>query len=254
MSLRVERLGATVVLTVDRPAVRNAIDPDVVDRLDAAVAQIADDPTVRAVVLAGAGGTAFVSGADLGFLRAATDAEATAMLERVEALLDRLEALPVLVVAAVSGACLGGGMELCVATDVRVAEEHATFSFRHAAMGLSTAWGGTTRLARLVPRGAAARLLLTATTIDAAEALRLGLVDEVVPRGGARARALELGEAAAAVSPRSLAALKRTLAAAYGSDEPTSRAAERAELAALWAAPDRHEALRAFFESRPPRW
>lgn len=254
MSVRVEKSGASVVLTVDRPAVRNAIDPDVVDRLEVAVEQVAADPSVRAVVLAGAGGAAFVSGADLGFLRTATDAQAREMLDRVATLLDRLEQLPVLVVAAVSGACLGGGMEILVATDVRVAEEHATFSFRHAAMGLSTAWGGTTRLARLVARGAAARLLLTAATVDAAEALRIGLVDEVVPRGSAVARALELGEAALAVSPRSLAAFKRTLRAAYGGDEAASRQAEREELERLWNAPDRLEALRAFFESRPPRW
>jgi enoyl-CoA hydratase/carnithine racemase len=251
--LREERRGSALVLTVDRPRTKNALDPEVHDALAAAIDRIAADPSIRAVVLTGAGDT-FLSGGDLKFIRERPPQETLPLSQKMTALLDRLEALPVPVIAAIHGAALGGGCEIAMACDYRIAEPRAQLSFRHAAMGLSTGWGAATRLGRLVPRGTAVRLLLTAEMVSGEAALAAGLVDELAPEGGALSRALELSDAVARVSPRSVAALKRVINAVYAGDHAASRAAEWAEFEVLWSAEDHREALEAFFAKRAPRW
>jgi enoyl-CoA hydratase len=252
-SVRTERRERAVVITVDRPSTKNAIDPAVHDALRDAVESAVTDPSVRAIVLTGAG-TSFVSGGDLKVIRERPASETLRLSEQMAALLDRLETLPVLVIAAINGWALGGGVEVALACDYRIAEARATLSFRQAAMGLTTGWGATTRLSRLVARGTALRVLATAETLDAQAAHRLGLVDEVVADGTSVERACELAQQVAQVSPRALAGIKRVVAAAYGNDATRAREIEWDVFRELWGAEDHREALEAFFAKRPPRW
>jgi enoyl-CoA hydratase/carnithine racemase len=242
-----EQRGPVLVVTVDRPEARNAIDLEVHAALELAMDRI--DGAVRALVITGAGET-FVSGGDLKVIRERPFEETLELSQRMTALLDRLEALAVPVIAAIDGPALGGGVEIALACDYRIAARGASLSFRQAAMGLTTGWGATARLSRLVPRGTAVRLLMTAETIDAERARAIGLVDEVADR--AIDRAIELARAIETVSPRAVAAFKRTIAAAYG--DRGSRAIEWREFERLWGGDDHREALAAFFEKRAARW
>jgi enoyl-CoA hydratase len=250
--LHIDVRDGACVLTVDRPATKNAIDPTLHDALSEAIDRVEQDPAVRAVILTGAG-ESFVSGGDLKLIRSRPFDETLELSARMNTLLDRLEALPVPVIAAINGWALGGGCEVALACDYRIAEARARLSFRQAAMGLSTGWGATTRLARLVPRGTALRLLATAEVLDAASAAALGLVDEAVEDARSVERALDLVSAISAVSPQAVSALKRTLRAAYD-DRASSRAVEWDAFRSLWGGKDHREALDAFFAKRPPRW
>ena len=239
------------MLTVDRPETKNAIDPSVHAALSAALdAAMASD--ARAIVLTGANGT-FVSGGDLKLIRERPFEETLTLSQQMTALLDRLEALPVPVFAAIEGYAFGGGVEIALACDYRVAAPGAKLSFRQAAMGLSTGWGAATpRLARVVPRGVAARLLMTAEVLDAEAAADLGLVEEV--DANPLARCLALADAVASQSPRAVAAFKALLPEVYGAPAASSRAKEWEVFQTLWGAADHAEALDAFFGRRAPRW
>lgn len=251
--VRVEVEAGTWVLTVDREDTRNAIDLAVHDALASALDRVEADGHARAVVLTGAG-SSFVSGGDLKLIRERPFEETLALSQRMTALLDRLETLEVPVIAAINGWALGGGLEVALACDYRIAEAGARLSFRQAAMGLTTGWGASTRLARIVPRSTALRMLATAELIDAERALSLGLVDEVAPDGasvdGARAMARSIHEC----SPRAVAGFKKVLRSAYGEDAAQARAAEWEVFRALWGGDDHREALDAFFDKRKPRW
>jgi len=249
MTVRTERRDAAWVLTVDRPETRNAVDPAVHDALLEAIERVEADPAP--VVLTGAGGS-FISGGDLKLIRERPFEETLELSQRMTALLDRVEALPVPVFAAVEGYAFGGGAEIMVACHVRIAAPGAKVSFRHAAMGLSTGWGATTRLSRIVARGAATRLLLAAEVLSAPEAARLGLVDEVADEP--LARALELAAQVSARSPAAVAALSELLSTAYAGDAATARAREWEVFRGLWGGPDHAEALESFFAKRRPRW
>jgi enoyl-CoA hydratase/carnithine racemase len=149
---RVEHLGGISVWTFDRPQARNAIDEDMALGLEKALEHAEQDRTLRAVVLTGSGDAAFVSGADLKFLRDASPERRANNDTRMLALMDRLEALPVPVIAALNGAVVGGGSEIALACDLRIAEPHASITLKHAAMGVSPGWGGLARLSGLVGR------------------------------------------------------------------------------------------------------
>lgn len=248
MSVRSEARGPVTVLTVDRPETRNAVDPAVHDGLAAAL-DAAMGSGARALVLTGAGGT-FISGGDLKLIRARPFDETLTLSQRMTALLDRFEALPIPVFAAIEGYAFGGGVEVALACDYRVAAPSAKLSFRQAAMGLTTGWGATTRLSRIVPRGVATRLLMTAEVLEAEAAAALGLVEEVAD--DPLARCLALAESVAAQSPQAVTAFKALLREAYA-DAP-SRAKEWEVFQTLWGAADHAEALEAFFGRRAPRW
>jgi enoyl-CoA hydratase/carnithine racemase len=243
--LRIESVGDAVVLTLDRPAVRNAIDGQTARALGEAVRLAGRDPQVRGVVIAAEGPT-FTSGGDLKMLAGlAGDASGG------DAVLGLFEDLAVIeesdlpVIAAVQGDAFGGGCELLLLCDLVVVEEHVELAFRHAKMGLSPAWGGMTRLVERVGALEASRLLLTAEKIHAAEALRIGLVSEIVARGAARTRALAR-VARIADNPRtSVASLKRTLREVKESRRGDAIARERAAFSARWGGEDHRAAMSA---------
>jgi len=255
-AVRVEREGAVMRWTICREARRNAVNLEVVAGLEAAVQTALDDTGVRAVVLCGEGERAFISGAELSLLVATArggdeaQTERTEFNRRVRGLLDNLVRLPLPVIAAIRGHVMGGGCEIAVACDIRVADETARFTFKHAAMGVTPGWGGLSRLTRLVPRGMASRLLMSGLPLDAEAATRAGLVDELVPVGQVIPRAMALAEAAASLSPEAIATMKGLLAAAY--DGSGSADSEREAFEARAASSDHTEALRAYAEGRSP--
>lgn len=250
--VRIETLPGIHIWTVDRPAARNAMSVELAEQLHRAADAVEGDRSVRAVILTGAGGSAFVSGADLKFLQRAQPDERAAMDAAMLALLCRIEALDLPVIAALNGAVVGGGMEVALACDMRIAEPHVSLTFKHAAMGVTPGWGGFARLVACVGRGTAARLLLTAQPFDAEEALRVQLIDEIVHDQSARARALELAQAICQTSPGTVRELKRALRAAYKG--PLTLEDEQRVFLESTKSADHAEALAAFFEKRPPRF
>ena len=256
--------GSIEVWTVDRPRAANALDRATFAQLGAAIAgaeaRLSRGELLRGVVIASTarGGGArevFLSGADLREVEAVAD-ERTARafaLESME-LLSRLEDLGCLVVAAISGDVYGGGCELVLACDQRVLEEGAQLAFRQTRIGLASGWGATTRLPRLVGLAAAKRLLLVGAPCPASEALRIGLVDELVERGSARARALELVRTSSEGAPRAIAAMKRGLRESASLDRETSLARELDRFVATWSTRDHREALAALRDKRPARF
>jgi enoyl-CoA hydratase len=251
--LRLERDGDVAIWTLARPAARNALDRETFAALERALAAAASDVLLRAVVLTGEGST-FCSGGDLREFREATTREqAGELADSGRRVCAGLAGLRVPVIAALSGPAIGGGAELAMACDLRVADPGATLCFRHAHMGVTTAWGILPKLIGTVGTATASRLLLTGVTLDAHEALRLGLVDEVVA-GGCVAGALSWCSDVAKGSPQALAELKGLIRDASSSNDERLQARERERFIDTWTGADHREAMDAFFEGRAPQW
>ena len=249
--LHVEREGAVVIWTIDRPEAKNALDHATLHALLDAVQDAGADRTARAAVLTGAG-QAFVSGGDLRELRHKnTPQDAERFSELGFELCRKMAELPFPVVGALPGAAIGGGAELALACDLRVADVRAKIAFKQVRMGVTTAWGTVPRLVAAVGAGVAARLLYAAHEVGAAEAKRIGLVDEVTENGLARTTALAWASDIAQGSPKAIADMKRLLRETTARDV---RALERQLFVETWSGADHHEAVEAYFERRAPVW
>jgi len=190
-----------VWLTMNRPEALNALGPEMLEALLSALGRAAEDPAVRAVILTGAGEKAFSAGADIAYLNAADPMAVRELARRAVEVTRRIETLGKVVVAAINGYALGGGLELAEACMVRVAARGVRLGHPEVRIGAIAGWGGTTRLPRLVGRGRAAELLLTGAMIDADEAYRIGLVNRVVDREMLRDEAERLARSILANSP-----------------------------------------------------
>jgi len=180
-TLLYEIADGIATVTINRPDKLNALNAQVLAELDRAARAITDDPLIRGAIITGAGAKAFVAGADIAELAALAPAAARAKAEEGQAVFDRLEQCGKPVIAAVNGFALGGGCELAMACHIRIAAEGARFGQPEVKLGLCPGYGGTVRLPRLVGRGRALEILLTGGMVDAQEALRIGLVNQVVP-------------------------------------------------------------------------
>jgi len=261
-SLLVERHGAAVVLTMNRPDRRNALSLDMLVRLADAWDAIEADPTVRCAILTGAG-SHYCVGGDLasgwmagGRSEAPSEHERRAMDDpsRIARGLLLLDYLRVPVIAAVNGDCMGGGCEMLLQTDIRIAEEHARFAVPEVQRGLMAGAGSTMRLKRQIPYAVAMEMLLTGRILDAEEALRWGLVTHVVPTGDSLARALEIADRVTAAAPISVAATKASAIETGWLAESQARPIESEYTRRVTGSDDAKEGMRAFVEKRPPRW
>jgi enoyl-CoA hydratase len=249
--LAVETIGDAAILTLDRPETHNAIDRALADLLVEAITLAGHDPRVRGIIITGAGDRTFMSGGDLNMLvdLMKGDNRGEPVLELGDALAV-VERVPVPVIAAVPGDAYGGGCEFLLLCDMVVLESHAGLAFRHAKMGLSPAWGGLTRLVERVGPIEAGRLLYTAEKIDAAEALRIGLVNEVVPKGASRARAQRI-VARIADNPRTtVTALKRALREVREARRGFAVDREREAFSDRWGGADHKDAMNAFLSRK----
>ena len=251
--VRVEKEGAIVIWTIDRPETKNAIDQATMEKLSDALQDARSDATVRAAVLTGAGHM-FVSGGDLRELRAKNSPQdAERLSDAGHELCHAIAEAPFPVIAALAGPAIGGGAELALACDLRVADMRAKIAFKQVRLGVTTAWGTVPRLAALVGSGVAARLLYTAHEMTAAEAKLMGLVDEVTENGLARATALAWASDIVEGSPRAIADMKRLLQS-HVTGSANARALERQLFVDTWSGPDHAEAVEAYFEQRRPKW
>jgi enoyl-CoA hydratase/carnithine racemase len=246
--------AGVVVVTIDRPEAANALTLAMQGTLAATLTAALAAPDTRALVLTGAGGRAFCAGADLRELAGPAPPDGAAVARTLRAALEALEAAPVPAVAALNGAAMGGGAELALACDLRVAAADAVLSFRQVTMGLVTAWGGARRLLRLVGPAGARRLLLTGAEVSADEAWRIGLVDQRTAPGDALDAALALARRLASLPPLATGGLKQLLARLPELDREAAAALEEETFLRLWASADRAEAMCAFLERRAPRW
>src|SRR4051812_22511336 len=172
--------GQVAVLTVKRTKALNALNAETLDELLAAVALIAADKAARVLLITGGGDKAFIAGADIAAMQDMSPLEAQAFSEKGQRVMQAIEALPIPVIALVNGYALGGGCELAMSCDWIIASERAVFGQPEVSLGVPPGFGGTQRLARLVGRGRALELVTTGRSIKADEALRIGLVNEVV--------------------------------------------------------------------------
>jgi enoyl-CoA hydratase len=252
--VEIERRGAVAVLTLNRPEALNAISTEMLDELEERLDEVEADPGLGAVVLTGAGEKAFCAGADVAHMRTADPLEARAFAERGHAVARRIEGLPTPVVAAVNGYALGGGCEIALACDVRIAAEGARFGQPEVGLGIVPGWGGTQRLARTTSVGFAKEMILTGRPVTADVALRAGLVTHVVPAGDLLDSALDLAGAIAAKPAWAVAAAKRLCNLALAGDAPGPYASEVDAFALAFTTEDQREGMAAFFEKRPPRF
>ena len=248
MTVVVERNDDAVVLvTIDRPEALNALDVATLTELRDRLRELAEDDSVRAVVLTGAGDRAFVAGADIKYMAGLGPAEAKEWGALGHEAASLLEEMPKPTLAAVNGFALGGGCELALGCDLRYASSTARLGQPEIDLGIVPGWGGTQRLARVCGVGVAKELILTARQVDAEEALRIGLVNAIADP--VLDHALEVAQKLAAKSPGALAVAKRLLNLSPGALDR-----EAAEFGDLFATEDAKEGLAAFAEKRTPRF
>jgi enoyl-CoA hydratase len=249
-----ERRGRVAVLTLDRPDRLNALSPDMLDDLAARLGEIDSDDGVGAVVVIGAGDKAFSAGADVSLVREASPLEARAFAARGHATLDRIESLPTPVIAAVNGYALGGGCELALACDIRLASDRAQIGLPEVTLGIFPGWGGTQRLPRLIGPGRAKDLIFTGRRVGAADALALGLVDRVHPHDELLDAAVELAGEIAAKPAWAIAAAKAMVNRAGDGDQAGNLARELDLFSLAFATEDQREGMAAFLEKRAPQF
>ncbi|MFD7438345.1 crotonase/enoyl-CoA hydratase family protein [Streptomyces sp. NPDC059861] len=247
--VRVQRLGSTLLITIDRPRARNAVNAAVAVGLAAALDELETEPGLRAGVLTGAGGT-FSAGMDL---KAALNGEPPAIPGRGFGGLTEAERTKPLI-AAVEGFALGGGFELALACDLLVAAENATLGLPEVKRGLIAAGGGVIRLPKRIPYHLAMEMLLTGEAVTGRRAGELGLVNRVTAPGEAVAIALQLAEQLRRNAPLALAAVKSLLQAAEGVPESEVFPAQDRQMRALMSSTDAREGMTAFAERRAPKW
>jgi enoyl-CoA hydratase len=241
-------------VVIDRPETRNALDSGTVADLTAAFERLGKDTACRVVILAGGGDRVFVSGGDVREFeeKLATPAGAMAYDEEIEKLHGTIRAMTKPVIARIQGFAIGGGCVLAVACDFRIVSEIAKFGIPIAKFGFMLSVPDTIRFAELVGVAAARRLLMTGEIIGADEALRVGLVDSVVPHGELDAATDALAETLARNSPFSIGATKRMLEDYAAGKWSVADGADHYER--IFTSSDLKEGLRAFFEKRPPRF
>lgn len=252
-TILVEREGRVAILTVNRPDKLNALNEQVRVDMLAALAQIETDDSVGAVVITGAGEKSFIAGADIGEFAGRTPFDQRHAM-RSPRIFDIMSSFPKPVIAMINGFCLGGGCELALSCDIRIASDKARFGQPEIKLGIIPGGGGTQRLSRLVGTGQAMRLILSGDMIDAAEAGRIGLVEMVVPADELRAKTLELANRIAGMSPLTLKVAKEAIRASekMGIEEGVNY--ERDLFCLCFSTADKEEGVKAFLEKRQPQW
>jgi enoyl-CoA hydratase len=249
-----ERAGHVATLTLNRPEKLNALDAALLRELAKHVADLRSDPTVRAVVVTGAGDKAFAAGADIAAMREMTPPQARAFAEIGHGIGASLEEAHFAVIAAVNGFALGGGCELALACDFVYASDKAKLGQPEVKLGVIPGFGGTQRLARRVGAARARELCMTGDPIGAEEALRIGLVNAVVPHAELLPRVREVAAKIADKAPLAIAAMKRVILRGADVALPTANDLEATAFAALFGTADQREGMRAFLEKQPARF
>lgn len=241
-----------VLMTLNRPEAANALSIKMLEELRDAAATCKFDRSVRCIVVTGAGKKAFCAGADLKERAEMDMNQARRTVSLIREIINDLEALPQPVIAAVNGAAYGGGTELALACDIRIASETATFALTETSLGIIPGAGGTQRLPRLIGKGRAKELIFTARRIDAKEARDFGLVEYVTPPESLLDKALEIAGQIVRNAPIAVAQAKFAIDKGFDAELCTGLAIEQNAYEVTIPTKDRSEGLQAFKEKRPP--
>lgn len=249
-TIKIERKEKTLIVTINREKALNALNREVVKELHTFFSNHWTDETVACVIITGAG-KAFVAGADIAELAECDVRSGTELSARGLYLMKTIQNFPKPVIAAINGFALGGGCELAMACDIRLASEKAKLGQPEVSLGIIPGYGGTQRLPRLVGRGKAMQLILTGEMINAAEAYRIGLVDEVYAPDELMDKALEMASMIAAKAPIAIGAAKECIH--RGLEGPLSAGCdlEKANFGSICGTADHKEGTKAFLEKRP---
>ncbi|HEY8320735.1 MAG TPA: enoyl-CoA hydratase-related protein [Candidatus Baltobacteraceae bacterium] len=254
-TILLERDGVVATVTLNRPQTLNALNAQLLGELSSALSSLDADGEIRAVVITGSGQKAFAAGADIGELNALGGAAAGADKARVgQAVTLQIERMRKPVIMAVNGFALGGGCELAMAGDIMIASDNAKFGQPEVNLGLIPGYGGSQRTTRLVGRGMAMYLCLTGEIVDAAEALRIGLVQKVVPQADLPTEAKRIANLIAGKAPLAIAACKRVINDGAHLSTPDALELEAAAFGDLVTTHDFKEGTGAFLEKRKPEW
>jgi len=247
--VKLELDDGIATITISRPKALNALNSAVLDELDSAITQVGENRAARALIITGEGNKAFVAGADIGEMVNLTPDEAVAFSRRGQAVFSAIERLPIPTIAAVNGYALGGGCELALGCDIRIASENARFGQPEVGLGIIPGFGGTVRLPLAIGRSRATYMILTGRQISAKEAYAMGLVAEIMPSESLLSRAEELARELGAKSYVAVAYAKRIL---FPDDEALAREARR--FGQCFETGHPKEGMSAFLERRPPKF
>jgi enoyl-CoA hydratase len=254
-TLLLEREGATAIITINRPQALNALNATVLSELVAAFDELERDSSVRVAIITGSGNKAFVAGADIGELNALADPEAATQKARAGHLVtERLEHSRLPVIVAINGFALGGGLELAMAGDIRIAATTAKVGQPEVNLGIIGGFGGTQRLPRLVGQGMASYLLLTGEMIGADEAKQANLVEKVVPPDQLMAECKRIASLIASKGPQAVALTKRVVHKGLQTDLHSGLELEAQAFGSVATTADAREGTKAFLEKRAPRF
>lgn len=252
-TLLVERRERVAIITINRPDKRNALNIKTREEGAALLEDLRNDASVGVVVFTGAGDKAFIAGADIGEF-----AGRSAMMQRdvmtARSLFTAIDTFPKPVIAMINGYCLGGGCELALACDIRIASETASFGQPEINLGIIPGGGGTQRLTRLVGEGKAMELILSGEIIDAKTAYEIGLVNHVFPGDQLQAKTMEIANRIAGKSPMALSLAKEAVKLASRSNLDDGLRREVDLFALCFSTEDKDEGVSAFLEKRKPVW
>jgi enoyl-CoA hydratase/carnithine racemase len=251
-NLLIEREGAIALVTVNRPQVLNALNIQTLDELHRAIKELKDDDTTRAVILTGAGGKAFVAGADISELAGLSPVAMHEHATRGQQVFDAIENLGKPVIAAINGFALGGGCEMAMACTVRIAADSARLGQPEINLGLLPGFAGTQRLPRLVGKGVALEMLLTGRHVTAEEALRIGLVNRVVPAASLLDEARALASDLAGKAPIAIRYILEAVNRGVEASSDQGQVLEATLFGLIASTSDMREGTRAFLEKRKP--
>jgi enoyl-CoA hydratase len=253
-NIRYEVRPPIAVITIDRPKVLNALNQLSMTELEQVFLDLRQNDAVRAVLLTGAGEKAFVAGADIGEFASLSPLEGERLAARGQRIFQLIETCGKPVIACINGFALGGGCELALACTLRIASSNARLGQPEVKIGIIPGYGGTQRLPRLIGKGAALKMILTGEAISAAEALRLGLVDEVVEPAQLLPRAEQIAQTIAGMAPLAIRDAIRAVNSGYDLPLASGLELEASLFGLACSTSDKTEGARAFLEKRAPQW
>lgn len=253
-NLLIEISDQVAHVSINRPSALNSLDPQTVAELSYTIRQLENNPQAKVIVLSGCGDKAFAAGGDVALMRTLGPEQARAVALKVADLFHTIEASPRVVIAAINGYALGGGCELALACDLRIAADHAELGQPEINLGIFPGWGGTQRLPRLIGISKAKRLMFTGERVKAAQALALGLIDQVVPAAQLRDHAHQLAVTIAGKPQTAIRMIKEAVNNGMEMDMDRAIRYEAELFGMCFATQDKQEGMDAFFEKRAPQW
>lgn len=250
-NIKVERKEDIAIIEINRPKALNALNSETLTELSAAFDQVGADRSIKIVVLTGSGEKAFVAGADIAQMKDMNPLEGRRFSQLGQETFRKAELLPQPVIGAINGFALGGGCELALACDLRIASENARFGQPEVTLGLTAGFGGTQRLPRLVGSGLASEILFTGEIIDAQEAYRIGLVNHIYPKESLMGEALSLAHKIAKRAPVAVQLTKSAIQRGSNTDLDSGLAYEAEVFGLTFSTQDQKEGCGAFVEKRP---